>query len=125
MAPLVRLSFVLACTFFVLSLPLGPAGKGLRKAAAFLFLLALTPALVVGLATGGAQGPGWNAPDLDFLEWIGLFTVLSVTAAGILAIRKRLGRQGRDAWSEWVSQRSSGKQPIERPAPPSDDEDLP
>lgn len=129
MATLIAWAFALGCALLVLSLPLSmtAVGRGLRRAGCFVLLLALSPALIVGLLAGNGPSGAGRGASLNILEWIGLATVLSLGAAATLAIRKRLTRPGRDAWSEWVSQRSSGKQPLNRPtaAAEADTEDLP
>ena len=108
-----------ACLLFVVALPLGklPIASTLRRAAAALFLLALLPSLFFGLlapslpSSGNGAGTAQSPHGFDsFKGMLGLL-VLSALAYAILAIRKRLRTTSKDAWSEFVSLRSSGKRP--------------
>jgi hypothetical protein len=112
MATLISLSLAAAVALFVLSLPFGglAIGKTLRRGALLCFLVAFLPALLSGLVVG-AGGIG-RGSGVGVLEGIGLLTVLALGAYAVLAIRKRL-QPGRDAWSQYVSQKSAGKQPLD------------
>lgn len=104
-----------ACLVFVIALPLGKTGIGatLRRWAGALFLLALAPSLFFGLigarhdAMSGISADGAN--PLAVLGGLGLLAVLSYA---ILAVRKRMTKTSKDAWSEYVNLRSSGKRPV-------------
>ena len=111
MATLISLCLAAAVALFVLSLPFGGLGigKAMRRGALLFFLVALLPALVSGLVLG-QRGAGGGS-GLGVLEGIGLLTVVSVGAYAALAIRRRL-KPGRDAWSQYVAQKSAGKQPL-------------
>jgi hypothetical protein len=111
---LVEYSIAVACLLFVVSLPIAklPIAGTMRRIAGALFLLAILPSLFFGLITP-SQGSG-AAPSspTNPLAMIGGLVVLSVTAYVILAIRKRLKKSPKDAWSEFVGLRSSGKRPV-------------
>jgi hypothetical protein len=111
---LIEYSIAVACLLFVVSLPIAklPIAKTMRRIAGALLLLAFLPSLFFGLITP-AQGSG-AAPNsaANPLAMIGGFVVLSVVAYVILAIRKRLKKSPKDAWSEFVGLRSSGKRPV-------------
>ena len=118
----------LACALFVLSLPLGSTGIGvtLRRWAGVCFLASLLPSLLIGLgreALGGRGTAGSSSFGSD-LGCLAFAVLLSVLAFAVLEIRKRLRSSSRDAWSEYVSQKSSGKQPIIRREPPPPDDSL-
>ncbi|HYC90562.1 MAG TPA: hypothetical protein VEO54_15200 [Thermoanaerobaculia bacterium] len=108
-----------ACLVFVIALPLGKTGIGatLRRWAGALFLLALAPSLFFGIldvrhgAVSGESGGGANA-----LTVFGGLVLLAVVSYAILAIRKRLRTSAKDAWSEYVQLRSSGKRPVDTSA---------
>jgi hypothetical protein len=107
-----------ACLLFVVSLPIArlPIASTLRRAAFALFLLAFMPSVFYGLITSpppaGGEVPGHAMNGPNALEVIGALLVLSCVAYAILAIRKRLKRSPKDAWSEFVGLRSSGKRPV-------------
>jgi hypothetical protein len=111
MATVISLCLAAAVALFVLSLPFGGLGigKAMRRGALLFFLVAFLPALVSGLVLGGRGAVG--GAGLGVLEGIGLLTVVSVGAYVALAIRRRL-KPGRDAWSQYVAQKSAGKQPL-------------
>ncbi|MCL4810720.1 MAG: hypothetical protein KJ062_23420 [Thermoanaerobaculia bacterium] len=118
MATLITLCFAVAVGAFVLALPLKGtrAGAVLLRTAGVAFLLALLPALLVGL-TGNALVPsGRGGGAENALAGIGLLTLLILGAYAALWIRKRFGSKQRDAWGEYISQKSSGKQVIDRNA---------
>lgn len=114
----VSLCFAVAVGTFVLALPLKGTrgGSFLFRTAGVAFLLALLPSLLVGL-TGSALVPsgGSGGPETA-LAGIGLLALLVLGAYAALWIRKRLGPKQRDAWGDYISQKSSGKQVIDRSA---------
>lgn len=110
MATLITLCFAVAVGAFVLALPLKGtrAGSFCFRTAGVAFVLALLPSLLAGL-TGVAVSGGGGA---SILTWIGGITLVALAAYTTLAIRKRL-KPGRDAWSQYVAQKSAGKQPLD------------
>ncbi len=119
MAQLIGLAFALACLLFTLSLPLGGAtfAKSLRKAALFLFILALGPSLFFGALKEslGASGSGsTSAGPTDVLAALGGLALLSVGAYIALQVRKRSRRGERNAMTDFYNQRSTGKRPVRR-----------
>ncbi len=117
MAELVGLALAGACLLFVLSLPLGKGetGTALRRWAGVLFVVALAPALVSGIAGfGRSPGTSGGVGVLDILALVGGLGLAGLAAWGALEIRARLGRGKRDAMSDYFSQRSTGKRPVER-----------
>lgn len=103
-----------ACLLFVVSLPLGKsnAGSTLRRIAAALFLLAFMPSVFYGLIQRGQPGDASGGPGNDIgcsiATLLGL-VVLSLLAYAAIEIRKRIGRPSKDAWSEYINLRSTGK----------------
>ena len=118
MPELVGLALAGACVLFALSLPLGklPAAATLRRWAGVLAVLAFGPALVGAIAgTAPPRVPGEGGVSVvDVLAGIGGFALLSLAAWATLEARARLGRGKRDAMSDYFSQRSTGKRPVER-----------
>ncbi len=117
MAELVGLALAGACLLFVLSLPLGKGetATALRRWAGVLFVLALAPSLVTGIAgSGRSSAPTGSFGVLDLLALVGGLGLASLAAWGALEIRTRLGRGKRDAMNDYFSQRSTGKRPVER-----------
>lgn len=117
-ALLFQYAIATGCLLFVVSLPLGklPIASTLRRAAGALFLLALLPSLFFGLLAQSLPSSGNGAGTaplhgFDLLRGVLGLLVLSALAYAILAIRKRLRTTSKDAWSEFVSLRSSGKRP--------------
>ena len=106
-----------ACVAFVLSLPLSAtkAGQTLRKWAGLLFLLALAPALFMGLF--GAMGGTVNVPPSggtgDVLSTILGFALISPLAYGILQLRKRFKPKNRDPWADFVDRKAAGKKVVD------------
>ena len=105
-----------SCLLFVVSLPLGKSqtGSGLRRIAAALFLLAFMPSVFFGLVSRGSTNPPHaSGGPLDQVGCAlgGLLTVvlLSFAAYAVLEVRKRIGRPSKDAWSEYINLRSTGK----------------
>ncbi|MCG3195111.1 MAG: hypothetical protein DIJKHBIC_04381 [Thermoanaerobaculia bacterium] len=108
-----------ACVAFVLSLPISAtrAGQTLRRWAGVLFLLALAPALFMGLvgtmggtvaasqATGGGIG--------DLLGTVLGLLILSPLAYGILQLRKRFSPKSRDPWADYVDRKAAGKKVVD------------
>lgn len=121
MATLITLCFAVAVGAFVLALPLKGtrAGSFLARTAGAAFVLALLPSLLVGLTGGALDSPGRSGGSGGpgtALAGIGLLTLLVLGAYAALWIRKRLGPKQRDAWGDYISQKSSGKQVIDRSA---------
>lgn len=113
---LVQYLVATACLLFVLSLPLGklPVATTLRRWAAVLFLLAFAPSVFFGLIQSSTPHASPGSPSEGCsLGAIAGFVILSLLAYGILELRKRLrpGKSG-DAWSDYVSLRTSGKKPV-------------
>ncbi len=101
----------------VVSLPIArlPIASTLRRVAAALFLLAFLPSLFFGLITSPSHQPGGEVQSTagaNALEVIGGLVILSGIAYAILAVRKRMKKSPKDAWSEYVGLRSSGKRPV-------------
>lgn len=109
-----------ACLLFVVSLPLGKTSSGasLRRGAAVLFLLAFMPSAFFGLISSGSASP--NEPrgvaDQIGCGLVGFLTLAlaSVVAYAFLEIRKRIKRPSKDAWSEYINLRSTGKTTVRR-----------
>jgi len=103
----------LACVLAVVSLPLGKTAIAgtLRRLAGALFLLALAPSLFFGIFAS-PSGSGGGAATANPLAVLGGIVLLAVLSYAILAVRKRLTKTSKDAWSEFVSLRSSGKRPV-------------
>jgi hypothetical protein len=119
----IQYAFAAACLLFVVSLPIWklPIAATLRRVAAALFLAALLPSLFFGViapaspSAGAGSSPASSSSGPNALEVIGALVLLSVVSYAILAIRKRLRTTSKDAWSEFVSLRSSGKRPVGDP----------
>lgn len=116
-ATLIQYALALACLLFVVSLPIWklPIAATMRRVAGALFLLAFLPSVFFGLipASPPSSGDaGTTGPAINPLEAIGGLILLSLVAYAILALRKRLKKNPKDAWSEYVSLRSSGKRPV-------------
>ena len=115
------ISFLIAgaCVAFVLSLPISAtrAGQTLRRWAGVLFLLALAPALFMGLV--GAMGGAVAAPQAtgggigDLLGTVLGLLVLSPLAYGILQLRKRFSPKSRDPWADYVDRKAAGKKVVD------------
>jgi hypothetical protein len=109
-----------ACLLFVVSLPLGKTGAGasLRRGAAVLFLLAFMPSVFFGLISSGSASPNEprSAADQFGCAIAGVLTLAtaSVVAYAFLEIRKRIKRPSKDAWSEYINLRSTGKTTVRR-----------
>jgi hypothetical protein len=111
---LIAYSIAVACLLFVVSLPIAklPIARTMRRIAGALFLIAVLPSLFFGLIMPSHGSGAAPTSSANPLATIGGFVVLSVIAYAILAIRKRLKRSPKDAWSEFVGLRSSGKRPV-------------
>jgi hypothetical protein len=116
---LVQAAFATACMLFVASLPILklPIAAKMRRIAGALFLVAFLPSVFVGLiapspATAGASSGGASAEPFSVIAG---FVVLSLISYAVLEIRKRMKKTSKDAWSEYVSLRSSGKKPVDDP----------
>ena len=109
-----------ACLLFVISLPLGKSniGSSLRRTAAVLFLLACMPSVFFGLISNRPAAPAEPRSVADQIGCVvaGLFilALASFAAYAFLEIRKRLGRPSKDAWSEYINLRSTGKTTVRR-----------
>jgi len=122
---LIQYALAGACLLFVVSLPIWklPIAATMRRAAGALFLAALLPSLFFGLLSSpapssSAAGPSTPAPHVgvaDSLSAIGGLVILCVLSYAVLEIRKRMKKTSKDAWSEYVSLRSSGKKPVSDP----------
>ena len=113
-----------SCLLFVVSLPLGKSqtGSGLRRIAAALFLLAFMPSVFFGLVSRGSTNPPHaSGGPLDQVGCAlgGFLTVvlLSFAAYAVLEVRKRIGRPSKDAWSEYINLRSTGKTSVRNQKP--------
>ena len=118
MTTLIALCFAIAVGAFVLALPLKGTRVGtfLFRTAGAAFALALLPSLLVGL-TGSALVPsGGSGGAENALAGVGLLVLLALGAFAVLWVRKRFGPKQRDAWGDYISQKSSGKQVIDRNA---------
>lgn len=114
---LIQYCIAAACLLFVVSLPIAklPIASTMRRVAGALFLLAFLPSLFFGLITSPSQQPGGEVQataGVNALEVIGGLVILSGIAYAILAVRKRMKKSPKDAWSEYVGLRSSGKRPV-------------
>lgn len=115
------ISFLIAgaCIAFVLSLPISATrvGQTLRRWAGVLFLLALAPALFMGLV--GAMGGTAAAPRAggggvgDLLGTLLGLLILSPVAYGILQLRKRFSPKNRDPWADYVDRKAAGKKVVD------------
>ena len=100
LAQLATLAILLATILFLLSLPFGerPAAGALRRAAAFSFILAFVPSILI-CAIQPLLPRGRSAiAMLEFVfAGVGLIAVLgllSLAAYGFLDLRKRVGNRG-------------------------------
>lgn len=113
---MIALLFTAACVTFVLSLPLSstPLGGRLRRWALFLFLLAVAPAVLIGLIRQMAPSVGdLGAPTPDPLRaFLGLL-ILAPLAYGALRLRQAFKPKGRDAWGEFVDRKAAGKKLVD------------
>lgn len=118
MTTLIGLCFTVAVGAFVLALPLKGTrvGSFLFRTAGVAFLLALLPSLLVGLTGSALVSPGGSGGAENALAGVGLLALLVLGAFAVLWLRKRFGPKQRDAWGEYISQKSSGKQVIDRNA---------
>jgi uncharacterized membrane protein YfcA len=109
MTTFISMCFAVAVAAFVLALPCTGTrvGRFCYRTAGVAFTLALLPALVTGLAGVTLSG----RDEASILAWIGGLTLVALAAYAALAVRKRL-KPGRDAWSQYVAQKSAGKQPL-------------
>lgn len=120
---LIQYALAAACLLFVVSLPIWklPIAATMRRIAGALFLAALLPSLFFGVistpSNSPAAQPTSNPPSAVAhpLSVIGGLVLLCVLSYVILEIRKRMKKTSKDAWSEFVSLRSSGKKPAGDP----------
>ncbi len=127
MSSIIGSLLALACILFTVSLPIGKtaAGRTLRQWAIACFLAAIVPSVACSIFhQASAGGPG-GAAGGDVLGLLGGVAVLSVLAYAVLKIRARFTRPTRDAWSELVGQRSSGKRLADDRERPRRDEPFP
>lgn len=109
-----------ACLLFVVSLPLGKTSSGasLRRGAAVLFLLAFMPSVFFGLISSGSASPNEPRSAADQIgcavAGVVALALASVVAYAFLEIRKRIKRPSKDAWSEYINLRSTGKTTVRR-----------
>ena len=98
-AQLTSLALMIAALLLALSLPLGDgdAGKALRRAAAFAFVMAFVPATLFCLASPLFRRPHSPAAAIEVLlagfGAIGVLVILSLAAYGLIGLRKRGGSQ--------------------------------
>src|SRR5712691_11697066 len=97
LAQLATLAILFSVLLFLLSLPLGksPAAGALRRAAAFSFILAFVPSLLI-CAIQPLIPHGRSATKILELTFAGIglvaiLAVLSLAAYGFLDLRKRIG----------------------------------
>jgi hypothetical protein len=114
---LIQYLIAAAVLLFVVSLPIAklPIARTMRRSAAALFLLAFLPAFFFGIITSPSPGGGGvthGNGGTNPLAIIGGIIILSCVAYLILAIRKGMKKSPKDAWSEYVGLRSSGKRPV-------------
>lgn len=119
---LMQYALAAACLLFVVSLPNWklPIAATMRRMAAAFFLVALLPSVFFGLLTSGQKtsgAPSAIAPPgaSNPLSVIGGLVILSLLSYAVLEVRKRMKKTSKDAWSEFVSLRSSGKKPVADP----------
>jgi len=114
-ANLIGASLTIACILFAVSLPVSGTGLGrtLRRWALFCFVLALAPSVFVGACRQVAASTGGSGGDVGGASLLGALAVLSVLAYAILKLRARFLRPTRDAWSDYVGQRSAGKRVVD------------
>lgn len=105
----------LATILLAVSLPFGKSGVGraLRQWALAAFLGALLPSVACGLLRQTSPGGGAGRPGGSPLGALLGLAFLSLLAYVILKVRARLARPARDAWTEYVGQRSSGKRVVD------------
>ena len=114
---MIALLIAAACVAFVLSLPISATktGQTLRRWACVLFLLALAPAVFMGLF--GAMGGTVSAPHVggfgDVLSTLFGFALLAPLAYGVLQLRKRFLPKNRDAWADFVDRKAAGKKVVD------------
>lgn len=109
---IVQYLLAIACILFVVSLPLArtPIGGILRRWAAACFLLALAPALFIGLLRHVIRGTASSPHSIGTtIGGVVALVFLCVVAYAILEIRAKLRRPKQDAWSEYINMRSTGK----------------
>lgn len=107
--------FTLAVLLFVLSLPVAATGVGkfLRRWALFFLVAALAPSVVFSLFCSSHSTAGTTGEGPSTLSEIVGVALVSAIAYGILKVRARFLRPQRDAWSEYVGQRSAGKRVVD------------
>jgi hypothetical protein len=94
---LTSLAITVAALLFALSLPLGEhdAGRALRRAAAFAFVLAFVPATLACLLAPLFHRPHSTGASIELLlaacGAVGILVVLSLASYGVLDLRKRSG----------------------------------
>jgi Na+-transporting methylmalonyl-CoA/oxaloacetate decarboxylase gamma subunit len=114
---LASLAILFAVVLFLLSLPLGerPAAGALRRAAAFSFILAFVPSLLICAISSliPRGGSATKAIELMFagVGFVATLALLSLAAYGFLDLRKRAGV--RPPFAEGVKQ--AKRRPAEAP----------
>lgn len=126
LAQLASLAVLLAVLLFLLSLPFGeaPTGGTLRRAAAFSFILAIVPSLLLCALQPLIPHAKTATKTLELIfggiGLIAVLLVLSLAAYGFLDMRKRFGKPlPRPADGVRFAKRSADSQP----KPPHDDEE--
>lgn len=112
MGLIVQYLLAIACVLFVVSLPLSrlPIGGHLRRGAAALFLLAITPSVFVGAIRRASSGHSSPQPPFGAtLGCLSVIVIVCIVSYAILEVRAYLRRPKSDAWSEYINLRSTGK----------------
>lgn len=83
----------------------------LRRWAAAFFLLALAPSVFIGLVhrVAPTRPKGRLSEAIQALSCLIGLMLLSLVAYAVLELRRRIGKPKSDAWSEYISLRSTGK----------------
>lgn len=116
MGSLISGAVAIGCICFVLSLPIGSTqlGQTLKRWAVFCFIAAFAPSVVFSLFCSGAHGAASSTGSgTNPLSALGGLALLSGIAYGVLKLRARFSRPQRDAWSEYIGQRSAGKRVVD------------
>jgi hypothetical protein len=123
---LTSLALMVAALLFVLSLPLGEhdAGRALKRAAAFAFVLAFVPATLYCLVAPLFHRPHSTGALIELLLAVfgvlGILVMLSLASYGLLDLRRRSGtRQPAPHADRGYAKR----RPSEHPGTRHDDED--
>jgi hypothetical protein len=117
---LVQSALALACLLLVVSLPIAklPIAGTMRRVAASLFLVAFFPSVLFSLIARPSTAAGPSSPvppsaPAEPLSVLAGLVLLCLLSYAVLELRKRFTKtSSKDAWSEFVSLRSSGKKPV-------------